>query len=112
MTENPPYVNAYGQLPKLFQAIIAASVPPKFTNDFLTSKLGLKSTSHRPFIPFLKRLGFVDQANVPTQIYKEYRDEGKSKIIMARCIKNAYQTLFEAHEYADQLSDSELLSKI
>jgi hypothetical protein len=54
----PPYVNAYGNLSKLFAGIKNASVPPKFTHDFMTTALGLKSTSYRAMIPLLKRLGF------------------------------------------------------
>lgn len=112
MTENPPYVNAYGQLPKLFEAIITAAVPAKVTQDYLYSKLDMKSTSHRPFIPFLKKLGFLDEANSPTQHYKDYRDRTKSKIVMAECIKKAYSSLFEVHEYANTLNDPELTSKL
>ena len=52
----PPYVNAYGNLSKLFAGIKSASVPPKFTHDFMTTALGLKSTSYRAMIPLLKRL--------------------------------------------------------
>jgi hypothetical protein len=37
----PPYVNGYGGLPTLFAEIKKASVPPKVTNDFLYSVLGL-----------------------------------------------------------------------
>jgi hypothetical protein len=39
----PPYIDAYGSLPSLFEAIKKAAVPPKFTQDFLSSILGLKS---------------------------------------------------------------------
>jgi hypothetical protein len=79
----PPYVNAYGAIPKLFAAIKAASVPPKFTQDFLESVLGMKSTSHRALIPLLKRLGFLDQANVPTEQYRRIRDKEDSRKVMA-----------------------------
>jgi hypothetical protein len=75
MAEYPPYVNAYGTIPTLFKAIKSAAVPPKFTSDFLSTVLDLKSSSHRALIPLLKRLGFIDQSNVPTQAYK---DSGKT----------------------------------
>ncbi len=54
--EYPPYVNGYGGIPKLFAKIKEATVPPKFTQDFLTTVLGLKSSSYRAMIPLLKRL--------------------------------------------------------
>jgi len=108
----PPYVNAYGNIPKLFDAIKSASVPPKFTNDFMQTMLGLKSTSYRAMIPLLKRLGFLDQASAPSQAYKDFRDNELSRAVMARQIRDAYGDLFAANEYADRLGKDELMSKL
>ncbi len=112
MTDYPPYVDSYGQLKDLFNKIKEASVPPKFTNDFLSAVLGLKSSSYRPMIPLLKRIGFIDQANVPTKAYAEYRDDTKSKVIMAQQIKSAYSKLYIAHTYAQKLKKDEIISKL
>lgn len=90
MAKYPPYVNGYGQLSKLFSEIKKASVPPKFTQDFMSTMLGLKSTSYRAMIPLLKNLGFLDQGNVPTQDYKDFRDDAKSGLVMAKRIKETY----------------------
>ncbi|MDR2407924.1 MAG: DUF5343 domain-containing protein [Bacteroidales bacterium] len=108
----PPYVNAYGNLQKLFDAIQQASVPSKFTLDYINTILNLKSSSYRAMIPYMKKLGFIDQANVPTQLYKDYRDTSSSKIIMAKAIKNAYPDIFASSEYAYKLSQSDLTSKL
>jgi len=108
----PPYVNGYGNIPKLFKEIKAASVPPKFTNDFMQTALGLKSTSYRAMIPLLKRLGFLDQANLPTQVYKEYREDSRSEIVMAKQIKEAYSDLNSSNEYAHKLTRDDLISKL
>jgi hypothetical protein len=110
--EYPPYVDAYGQLKELFAKIKEASVPPKFTQEFLSTVLSLKSSSYRPMIPFLKRMGFIDQANVPTKAYSEYRDESKSKAIMAQQIRSAYSKLYTAHTYAHKLKKEEIMSKL
>jgi hypothetical protein len=112
MAKYPPYVNSYGQLSKLFDAIKKASVPPKFTLDFMSSILGLKSSSYRAMIPLLKNLGFIDPANVPTQDYKDFRDESKSGMVLAKKIKETYTDLFTANEYAHKLSKNELISKL
>jgi len=111
MPEYPPYVNAPGSLPKLFSGIKAAAVPPKVTQDFLETVLDLKSSSHRAYIPLLKRLGFLDPSNVPTQVYKDYRDE-ESGAVMAKRLKEAYKPLFSAHEYANKLPKDQLISKL
>lgn len=112
MAKYPPYVNSYGQLSNLFSEIKKASVPPKFNQDFMSSMLGLKSSSYRAMIPLLKNLGFLDQANVPTQDYKDFRDDAKSGSVMAKRIKETYPDLFTAHEYAYKLTKEELTSKL
>ena len=96
----------------MFQAIGDASVPPKFTNNFMQTALGLKSTSFRAMIPLLKRLGFIDQNNVPTQSYKDFRDTGLSGSVMAERVREAYAELFNSNEYAHKLGKAELVSKL
>lgn len=112
MKKYPPFVNAYGKIPELFREIKRASVPPKFSQDFLHTSLGLKSSSYRAMIPLLKKLGFLDQANIPTQPYKDYRDDAQSGIVLANKIKDAYSDLFAANEYAYKLSKKDLSSKL
>ena len=63
-------------------------------------------------IPLLKNLGFIDQASVPTQAYKDYRDESQSKVVMAKQIKLGYAELFTAHEYANKLTKENLTGKL
>src|SRR5271165_1772706 len=99
--EYPPYVNGYGGIPKLFAAIREATVPAKFTQDFLNDYLNLKSSSYRAMIPLMKRLGFIDQANVPTQAYRDVRDPALAGRVMAERLKEAYRILFSASEYAN-----------
>lgn len=60
MAKYPPYVNAYGKVSDVFDGIKSASVPPKFTYDFLSTVLGLTSSSYRAMIPLLKKLDFLD----------------------------------------------------
>jgi hypothetical protein len=108
----PPYVNAYGSIPKLFAEIERASVPPKVTQDFVESVLGLKSSSHRALIPLLKRLGFIDAANVPTDAYRRFRDPSQSAGIMAERLRDAYSDIYRANEYAHTLNKEQLTSKL
>ena len=108
----PPYVNAYGSIPKLFTEICKASVPPKFTQDFMETVLELKSSSHRALIPLLKKLGFIDAANVPTDVYRNYRDEELRASVMAAQVRAAYSDIYKANEYAHSLKKEELQSKL
>ncbi len=107
-----PYVNAYGKLKDLFKKIKEASVPPKFTQDYLSTSLEFTSSSDRAFPGLLKRLGFIDGSNVPTEAYKEYRDDTRSKQIMARQIRTSYGELYKINEYAHKLSKDQLSAKV
>jgi Family of unknown function (DUF5343) len=111
MAEYPPYVNAYNGIPTVFQKIKTAAVPPKFTVDFLSTALDMKSSSYRAMIPLLKKLGFIDAANVPTQAYKDFRDDSLSGTVMAERLREAYKHLFQANEYAWKLSKGDLTAK-
>ena len=97
---------------ELFKEIKKASVPTKFTYDFLHTSLGLKSSSYRAMIPLLKQLRFLDSANIPTQAYKDFRDDSSSGTILAQKIIDAYSDLFTANEYAYKLAKKELTSKL
>jgi len=111
MAEYPPYVNAYNGIPILFEKIKTAAVPPKFTVDFLSTALDMKSSSYRAMIPLLKKLGFIDPANVPTQAYKDFREESLSGAVMAERLREAYKSLFQANEYAWKLNKEDLTAK-
>lgn len=65
-----------------------------------------------PSIPLLKRLGFIDEANIPTENYRQFRDENNSGAIMAQQIKIAYKDLFAANEYANELKREDVISKL
>lgn len=112
MVDYPPYVDGYGRIESLFEKIREAEVPPKVTIDFLYTKLGLKSTSYRAMIPLLKKLGFIDDANIPLAPYREYRDQSQSKVVMARQVRQAYRDLFSANEYAYKLKRDDIISKL
>lgn len=108
----PPYVNGYGSIPTLFSKIKEAAVPPKFTQDYMTSVLEMKSSSHRALPGLLKKLGFLDQGNVPTEIYRQYRDSSQSRRIIGQQLQTAYADLYRVNEYAHRLSKAQLISKL
>lgn len=105
-------MDAYGQLKNLFDKIKEAAVPPKFNTDFLSVVLGLKSSSYRPMIPFLKKIGFLNDANVPTKTYIDFRDDTKRGTIIAQELKKAYGVLFSANEYVYKLDREQIKSKL
>ena len=80
----PPFMNAHGLVTKIFDKIIEASQPERFTTDFLTNKLGYGSGSARPVIPLLKKLEFIASDGTPTPLYGKFRNpEGRGAAMAA-----------------------------
>lgn len=65
---NLPYVMATSRIKPTLEQIVKASVPDRFTQDFLTTKLGIKGGSGKVMLPFLKKIGFVGSDGTPTDI--------------------------------------------
>jgi hypothetical protein len=103
MAENPPFMNAYGLIPKILTKIKEAKTPQRFTVDFLETNLGFSGGSSRPFIPFAKRIGLLSSDGSPTDVYNSFRNPDQSKGAIARAIKTGYAQLYERNEYAHKL---------
>lgn len=109
MADNlPPYVTAYGNITKTLDKIISASTPSRFTLDYLSTVLGLTSSSARPVIPFLKRIGFLGSDGVPTDRYNKFRNPSERGKAAAEGLKAGYSTLFESNEFINQASEKEI----
>jgi hypothetical protein len=102
------YLASYKNLDKLFEKIEAAKVPEAFTNAFLTDVIGLKSTSDRPLINMLKKMGFLAATGRPTESYGLLKNKSVAKAAVADGIRKVYAPLFEANEKANQLPPEEL----
>lgn len=103
-----PYVQAHSNIKKVLEKIREASVPDRFTQDYLATKLGIKSSAAKPVIPFLKRIGFLSADGVPTNRYKQFRNSSESGIAAAEGLREGYSPLFEVNEYAQDLNDADL----
>lgn len=108
---NFPYVSNYGRIPELLEKILNAPEPSKLTHEKLQIILARKSPADRPFIAFLKRLKFLDESNVPTQYYKDYRDKTKSRIVLANCIRDVYADVYSTHEKLHALDKKDIVEK-
>jgi hypothetical protein len=108
MADYPPFMNAYGSITKILAKIREAKTPPRFTQDFLSTNLGIKGGSYRPFIPFAKRIGLLSSDGTPTDLYKQFRDPTNSKTAVAEAVRKGYSTLFDRNEYAYKLDRAQL----
>src|SRR2546427_8645328 len=102
-----PYVTGYGNITKALQKIQTAQTPPRFTQDFLATKLGLKGGSARPVISFLKRTGFLASDGTPTSLYNRFRNKAQRGAAAAEAVRTGYVRLYEVNEYAHDLTDAE-----
>jgi hypothetical protein len=108
MTIAIPYMNAYGVITKALEKIKTATTPDRFTQDFLSTKLGLPGGTPKPVIPFLKRTGFLNGDGAPTELYKAFRNERTSGSAAASALKRGFAPLYEINEYAHDLDDKDL----
>lgn len=112
MAENLPYSTSVGTLEKMLEKIKTASVPERFTQDFVSTKLLMKGGTAYSCIPFLKKMGFVSTDGSPTEIYREFRNSSKSKYAVAKSFRKLYQRLYEMNEYIHDASEKDVLGLI
>lgn len=103
-----PYLQAYGNLKKALDKITKATVPPKFTQDFLSTTLDLSGGGARPVVPYLKRAGFLTSDGTPTELYKQFRNPSLRGAAAAQGLRNAYSGLYTANEYVHDATDKDL----
>jgi hypothetical protein len=106
--EYPPFMNGYGTIAKVLAKIKEAQTPDRFTQDFLSTKLGFPGGTARPFIPLAKRIGFLESDGKPTDLYKGFRNPSQSKAAMAAAIRKGYVKLYERNEYVHDLDKKKL----
>lgn len=112
MSKKLPYMLATGLIPKILEKIQQAKRPDRFTQDFLSTKLGHGGGSAQAAIPLLKRMGFLASDGAPTTRYDQFRNVDTQGIAIAAGIKDAFSELFERNEYANDLPREKLLSLI
>lgn len=96
---NLPYAQRTATLMTMLDKIKTASVPEKFSQDFVAEKLLMKGGTPRSIIPFIKKMGLVATDGTPTERYKEFRNPTKSGTAIAAAMRELYEQLFEMNEY-------------
>jgi Family of unknown function (DUF5343) len=85
-----------------------AQTPDRFTQDFLSTKLGFPGGTAKPFISLAKRIGFLESDGRPTDLYKSFRNASQSKAAMAAALRKGYAQIYERNEYAHDLDKKKL----
>lgn len=108
MSVSLPYLASNKNVEALFSSIQSAKVPDRFTQEFLSTTLGLKGSNDRMMIPILRNLGFLNQSGAPTAAYRQLKNKDAAKGAIAEGIRAAYSPLFEANENAHALPSDKL----
>ncbi len=103
-------MTSHGRISFILDKIKHAKTPDRFTNDFLKTVIGAKSSNDRPFIGVAKRIGLLNQDGSPSEVYKKFRstDDRVSKAAMAGAIRHGFSDIYSHNEYAHKLNDTEL----
>ena len=94
-----PYLLKTGNLHKILDAIQKAGAPETFNVDFIKD-LGFTSSQDRPTPKLLKYLGFLDVNGHPQAAYREFMDHNRSKKVLAKQMRSAFDDLFLADKNA------------
>jgi hypothetical protein len=105
---NLPYLPSPPSLTRVLDKIIDSQRPERFTTDFLENVLKQSGGSARATIPILKRLGFLDAASTPTELYAKFEtDSGRAQAALS-ALRNGFPEIFRRNEYAHQADDNRL----
>ena len=105
----PPFMVSTGLIPKIFARIQEAKEPEdRYTQNFQDTVLGFGSGPAKTFIPFLKRMGFLEADGRPTALYRQFRNPDTAGAAMASAIRLGFKEIFDRNEYAQDLSDEKL----
>jgi uncharacterized protein AF_1681 len=105
------YLSSTKNLESIFNSIINARAPERFTTKFLED-LGFKSSTDRLMVGMLKALGLLDENGQPTQRYYEFLDQSQSKKVIAKGIQEAYEDLFNLRKDAQNMSNEDVKNKL
>lgn len=104
---NFPYAKTPTKLEGFFEGIQRDGRPDKASNKWLKSS-GYTSSNDVSMINVLQFIGFVDSSRVPTDAWQEFRDQGKSKHVLAFRIRDSYSMLFDHYPDAEKRSPEDL----
>ena len=102
-TKNIPYFSVPGTLVRILEKIKSAGTPDNFNGDFLENTLGFKGGNYKTFIPWAKKIGFINSDGTPTALYKKFRNPSTSKESLGQGLRNGYSDIFAKDENADKL---------
>src|SRR5690554_4279683 len=106
-----PYMISNNKISQIFDKIVTAAKPPKFTVAFL-KQLGFTSSNDFAFIPLIKKMNFLSGDGTPQPSYDSLRDTTVSKKVIAKHIRELYSQLFAINFEIHKSSEDEIKGAI
>ena len=103
------YTQNSGKLKDFLKEIQRVQTPSKVTTDWLKG-LGFTSSNDRAFPSILKRINFLQTDGTPTSFYIDFRDMTKSKVTMAKALKEGFSILYETYPNAHEEPDEKIMN--
>jgi hypothetical protein len=95
------YTPLAGKIETYFKKIEEVRVPEKADIKWFGT-LGFKNGNDAYILRVLKYIGFIDSSSAPTDIWRQFKDPSKSKIVLAQAIRNGYKELFDTYSDANR----------
>ncbi len=106
-----PIIRKPEELTRMLQQLGSSEAPEgKLGADFFR-KLGYSVSSGKALLAVMKGLGFVNDQDRPSQVWRDYADAGEGRgTVLAGAIKNSYSELFRFSSCPYLEADEEILS--
>lgn len=109
---NLTYLTNHGTFKNVLDKIISASKPEKFTQDYLSTVLGMSGGTSMAVIPILKRIGFLTSDGTPTELYAKFRTaSGRAEACLGG-LRAGFAELFRRNEHIYAAPDNKLTDLI
>lgn len=94
-----PYTTLTGKIKEYFDKFQEVRVPDKVNREWLNS-IGFSSGNDYYIVKVLKYIKFIDDSNVPTDLWRKYKSPTISGAVLAQGIREGYEELFRTYEDA------------
>lgn len=105
---NFSYTNSPGRFKDVLEALIKADRPDKFNRDFMETVLNIKGGTVSSFPPILKRLGFLNSDNTPTDLYGQFQSESGRSSAALQGLENGFAELFKRNTHIAKATDEKV----
>jgi len=105
---NFSYTTTPGRFKDVLKAMIEAERPPAFNRDFIETVLDIRGGVVTAFPPILKRIGFLNSDNSPTDLYGQFQGESSRSYAALEGLKNGFGELFKRNAHADKADDEKI----